>query len=212
MRPHLARAILVVLLIAAFARTGGAADESASFRWGFRERVRQEYALNAFDMENDLADDRNHIRVRTQLWFSYRPVENIELYAKINNEHRHYFKPDPDLDFDEFIHEFIFENLYVKLSNIAGSPVSVVLGRQDIIYGEGFLYMDGGPLDGSRTQYVNAARVIASFEDRTVEIHALSNQMRDQYLPVVNSQDKDLIEWDEAGGGLYYTPRCRRRR
>ena len=29
--------------------------------------------------------------------------------------------------------------------------------------------------------------------------------MQDQYLPVVNSQDKDLIEWDEAGGGLYYT-------
>ena len=204
MRLYLARTALTVLLIAVFARTGGAADEAASFRWGFRERVRQEYAMNAFDMENDLADDRNHIRVRTQLWLSYHPVNNLELYAKINNEHRHYFKPDRDLDFDEFIHELIFENLYVKLSNIGGSPVSVVLGRQNIIYGEGFLYMDGGPLDGSRTQYFNAAKVTASFKERTIEAHVLSNQTRDQYLPVVNGQEKDLIEWDEAGGGLYY--------
>jgi hypothetical protein len=205
MRSRIIHAVLAVLLVSAFAERGGAVEESGNFRWGFRERIRQEYIMNAFDMENDLADDRNHIRVRTQLWFSYSPASNLELYTKINNEHRHYFKPDPDLDFDEFIHEFILENLYVKLSNIAGTPVSAVIGRQNIIYGEGFLFMDGGPLDGSRTQYFNAVKVTAAFEERTVEIHALSDQKRDQYLPIVNSQDKDLIEWDEAGGGIYYT-------
>lgn len=205
MRSHLAGTALAILLLTAFTRMAGAEGESVTFKWGFRERIRQEYVMNAFDMENDLADDRNHIRVRTQLWLSYSPARNLELYMKINNEHRHYFKPDPDLDFDEFIHEFIFENLYVKLSNIAGSPISAVVGRQNIIYGEGFLYMDGGPLDGSRTQYVNAVKVTASYENRTIEVHALADPKRDQYLPVVNSQDKDLIEWDESGGGLYYT-------
>ena len=205
MRSRIIETVLVVLLVSGFAGRCVAAEESAKFRWGFRERIRQEYIMNAFDMDDDQADDRNHIRVRTQLWLSYSPARNLELYAKINNEHRHYFKPDPDLDFYEFIHEFIFENLYVKLSDIAGTPVSAVIGRQNIIYGEGFLYMDGGPLDGSRTQYVNAVKVTAAFEERTVEIHALSNQQRDQYLPIVNSQDKDMIEWDEAGGGIYYT-------
>jgi hypothetical protein len=204
MRLHIIRTLLAVLLVSSFAVAVGAEEKSDSFRWGFRERIRQEYIMNALDMDDDQDDDRNHIRVRTQLWLSYSPVENIELYAKINNEHRHYFKPDPDLDFNEFIHELIFENLYVKLSNIAGSPVSVVLGRQNIIYGEGFLYMDGGPLDGSRTQYFNAVKVTASCEKRTIEVHALADPKRDQYLPVVNSQDKDLIEWDESGGGIYY--------
>jgi hypothetical protein len=205
MRSHLARLALTILFVTVSAGAGGAAEESLSFKWGFRERIRQEYLMNAFDLDDNLADDRNHIRVRTQLWFSYSPIEDLELYAKINNEHRHYFKPDRDLDFDELIDEFILENLYVKLSNIGGFPVSAVIGRQNIIYGEGFLFMDGGPLDGSRTQYVNAVKVTAAFEKRTVEVHALSDPKRDQYLPVVNSRDKDLVEWDEAGGGIYYT-------
>ncbi len=207
MRSQLIRTALVVMLVSVSARAAGAVGESTSFKWGFRERIRQEYLENAFDMDSDLADDRNHIRVRTQLWMSYSPIEELEFYVKINNEHRHYFKPDRDLDFDELIDEFILENLYVKVAHIGGSPVTAVIGRQNIIYGEGFLMMDGGPLDGSRTQYVNALKVTAEFEERTVEVHALSDPKRDQYLPVVNSQDKDLIEWDEAGGGIYYTER-----
>jgi len=205
MRSYFIRVAVTAMLVSITARAACAAEEPVSFKWGFRERIRQEYLVNAFDMENDSADDRNHLRVRTQLWLSYSPVESLELYAKINNEHRHYFKPDRDLDFDELIDELILENLYVKLSNIAGTHVSAVIGRQNIIYGEGFLMMDGGPLDGSRTQYMNAVKVTAAFEGRTVEVHALSDPKRDQYLPVVNSRNKDLIEWDESGGGIYYT-------
>lgn len=180
-------------------------EEPSIFSWGFRERVRQEYLKNAFDMNNDLADDRNHIRVRSQLWFSIKPRKDLELYVKLNNEHRHYFKPDRDLEFDEFIHELIFENLYVELTDIAGSPVSVTLGRQDIMLGEGFLYMDGGPLDGSRTAYMNAVKVTVKGENRSLMVHALSNPQKDQYLPVINDQDKNLIESDEKGGGILFT-------
>lgn len=205
MKSYLVRTAILILIVSAAARAAGAEGESGAFKWGFRERIRQEYLSNAFDLENDLADDRNHIRVRTQLWCSYTPIEDLELYAKINNEHRYYIEPDRDLDFYEYVDELILENLYVKVSNIAGSPVSAVIGRQNIIYGEGFLMMDGGPLDGSRTQYVNALKVTAAFGERSVEVHALSDPKRDQYLPVVNSQNKELVEWDEAGAGIYYT-------
>jgi hypothetical protein len=201
------RFIAVLLVMAGVAAVSPrlAAEESATFSWGFQERIRQEYLMNGFDMENDVDDDRNHIRVRTQVWFSYRPHERFELFAKINNEHRHYLKPERDLDFDEFIDEFIFENLYLKATNIAGSPVSIILGRQNIMYGEGFLYMDGGPLDGSRTAYMNAVRIMIEGKERSLEIHALSDPARDEYLPRVNSRRKALVEWDEAGGGIYYT-------
>ncbi|MCK4351309.1 MAG: hypothetical protein KAX13_10635, partial [Candidatus Krumholzibacteria bacterium] len=77
-----------------------AQDEEASiFSWGFQERIRQEYLRNGFDMNNDFADDRNHIRLRTQLWFSIKPMEDIEFYIKLNNEHRHFLKPERDLEF-----------------------------------------------------------------------------------------------------------------
>jgi hypothetical protein len=188
-----------------------AQDEEASiFSWGFQERIRQEYLRNGFDMNNDFADDRNHIRLRTQLWFSIKPMEDLEFYIKLNNEHRHFLKPERDLEFEQFIDELIFESLYIKASNIAGSPVSVTLGRQNIMLGEGFLYMDGNPLDGSRTAYMNAVKVVVQGENRSLMVHALSNPQKDQYLPVINARDyRYLIESDEKGWGTVYTDTSR---
>ena len=146
-----------------------AQEEKASiFKWGFQERVRQESLLNCFDLESDYDDDRNHIRFRTQLWFSVKPKKDIELYVKLNNEHRYYMKPDKNLDIAEYMHELIFESLYLELSDIAGSPVTVTVGRQNIMLGEGFIYFDGNPLDGSRTAYMNAAKVSMKYENRSL--------------------------------------------
>ncbi len=184
-------------------------EEDSIFSWGFQERVRQEYLLNSIDLEDDLDDDRNHIRFRTQLWFSIKPRKDLELYIKLNNEHRYYMKPEKDLDFDEYMHEFIFESLYLELSDIAGSPVSVTLGRQNIMLGEGFIYFDGNPLDGSRTAYMNAVKVTVQGEERSLMLHALSNPQEDQYLPVINEQDKTLVESDEKGWGIVYTEKSR---
>lgn len=179
----------------------GAEREAPRLRWGFVERIRQAYILNGIDLESDIDDDRNYIRVRSQLWASFRPVDGVELYAKINNEHRHWMKPDIDFDIDEFI----FENLYLKLERIGGSPVSVIVGRQNIMLGEGFVLLDGGPLDGSRTAYMNAFRMIVENDERSLELHLISDPHRDEYLPRVNSKQKPLIEWDETGAGIYFT-------
>jgi hypothetical protein len=180
-------------------------SERSAFSWGFQERIRQEYLLNALDLDDDWDDDRNHIRFRTQLWFSIKPMEGLELYMKLNNEHRHYIKPDRDLEFEQYIDELIFESLYIEMSDIAGSPVSVTLGRQNIMLGEGFVCLDGGPLDGSRTAYMNAAKVTVKGENRSLMLHALSNPQQDQYLPVINDRDKNLIESDEKGWGALYS-------
>lgn len=185
-------------------------EEDSIFSWGFQERVRQEYLLNSIDLEDDLDDDRNHIRFRTQLWFSIKPRKDMELYIKLNNEHRHYMKPERDLDFEEYIDELIFESLYLEISDIAGSPVSVTLGRQNIMLGEGFIYFDGNPLDGSRTAYMNAVKVTVEGEMRSLMMHALSNPQKDQYLPVLNARDnRYLIESDEKGWGIVYTEKSR---
>ena len=178
------------------------ADENSfQFTWGFRERIRQTYIVNPFDLDDDSADDLNFFRVRSQLWFDLKAARGLELYAMINNEHRHYMKPDRDFDIDEFI----LENLYIKAHRIGGSPATLVIGRQNMMLDEGFIYMDGGPLDGSRTAYMNAARLILEWEKRSVEAHFLFNPKRDEYVPRVNSKRKPLIEHDELGAGLRLT-------
>ena len=199
-------AALVIICIHWFGAVRSCAEEQAAFRWGFDERIRQTYIENGFDLWDDNPDDWNFIRVRSRLWCQYSASSRVKLYAGLNNEHRHWFKSTRGYEDDDFeINELIFEKLYISINDILGFPVSIIAGRQNIMYGEGFLFMDGGPLDGSRTGYFNAVRMRIEDEKRSFEFHLLSNPSWDKYLPTLNCQRQPLIEYDEAGAGVYYT-------
>lgn len=175
------------------------------FDWGARLRIRQEYLANVFDFSRQDLDDRNYIRVRPQIWASYEPKKNLKLFAMITNEHRHWFKSERGYEKEDFeINEFIFENLYIEAHKLWGSPFGFKIGRQNLFYGEGFVCWDGGPLDGSRTAYFNALVLEWALDKRRLEVHAISDPKRDEYLPVLNDADQQLIEWKETGAGLYY--------
>jgi len=174
--------------------------------WGFNLRVRQAYIRNGFDLSNDGADDWNYLRVRSQLWGSFLPAENWKVQAMLNNEHRHWLKSNRGYEVEKFkIDEVIIESLYLQGKKVGQTPIGFTVGRQNLFYGEGFICWDGGPLDGSRTAYFNAALVHVEWGKRRFDIHAISNPRQDDYLPVINSQDRSLIEWDETGAGFYYT-------
>lgn len=201
----LASAAVLALFILVLSQSFPDAAEGPAFKWGFSERVRQTYISNAFDLSSGNDDDWSFFRVRSQLWCSYHPLEGVKLYAGLNNEHRHWMKSTRGYEDDDFeIDELIFENLYLSADRIGGSPVSIIAGRQNIMYGEGFLFMDGGPIDGSRTAYFNALRVKVTGEKRWVEAHLIMDPQRDDYLPVANSLRRDLVEYDERGAGIYY--------
>jgi len=200
--------LIIYVCISAIAVTPSivfSAQDESGFRFGFRERLRQTYLKNAFDLDGTGSDDWNFIRVRSHLWGSWSNAEGLKIYAQINNEHRHWFKSTRGYENEEFeIDEVILENLYISADRIAGSPFSIKVGRQNIRYGEGFLMMDGGPLDGSRTIYFNALKLKAELDRRSLEFHILSNPARDRYLPVVNCLHNDLVDSDETGAGIYY--------
>ncbi|MBN2070062.1 MAG: alginate export family protein [Candidatus Krumholzibacteriota bacterium] len=202
-------AIFFTILVAAaggFSAACLSAGEPAAFRYGFDERVRQTYIENGFDLHDGNSDDWSFFRVRTRLWCEWKPAERWTVHAALNNEHRHWFKSTKGYQDEDFeINELIFEKLYISANDIAGSPLSMTVGRQNIMYGEGFLFMDGGPLDGSRTGYFNAVRLGAKFEKRSIELHMLSNPSWDKYLPTLNCQRQPLIDYDEMGAGAYYT-------
>ena len=190
----------------ASALTQDAGGDASPWDWGFRLRLRETYIQNPFDLSGRNADDWHFIRVRSQLWGSYVPNEWWKVHAMLNNEHRHWFKSHIGLENDDFeINELIFESLYVQGKSLGYSPFGFTAGRQNLFYGEGFICWDGGPLDGSRTAYFNAVLLQGDWGERTLDAHFISNPEKDEYLPVVNDQDRNLIEWDETGAGLYYT-------
>jgi hypothetical protein len=180
--------------------------EKSPWDWGFRLRIRQAYIRNPFDLAEDYPDDWNYIRVRSQLWGAWAPNDCWRVHAMLNNEHRHWFKSNRGLENEDFeIDELIFESLYVRGKKLGSTPFGFKAGRQNLFYGEGFICWDGGPLDGSRTAYFNAVLLQGDWERRRLDVHFISNPEKDEYLPIVNDQDRNLIEWDETGAGLYYT-------
>lgn len=202
--------LLVALFLMAFSATLYA---EVKFSYGGAFRLRQELWEDAFDVNNDLGSgslaDRNFFRLRTQLWGRADLSENAGAYLRLVNEAKYYIGPykpnmprnDDRLDEDELL----IDNLYVDLKNIAGLPVDLRLGRQDLIYGEGFLVLDGTPGDGSRTIYFNAAKLTLKLNDgNSFDVVYLFDPKKDRYLPSLYPNEKKTLNTSDEEGVIVY--------
>jgi len=199
--------LVMILAISALAPLRAADNGSANprLKFYFWERVRQESWDNTMSLDEAAADTSSYVRLRTSLGAEWAPSGAWRLHLRLTNENRVYLAPklDPRLKTDFNVHEVIFDQLYVRWNSPGRQGLTATVGRFDMMLGEGFLVMDGGPLDGSRSGYFNALVLKAELETRRIEAHFVSNPARDDYLPVVNDQDQRLIEWKETGYGLY---------
>lgn len=200
MSPLHGRGVLrLTLLAVALSASSVPAAADSRLELGFEERVRSENWDDVTDFDGRVADARHQLRFRTRLWGKLDLGSRLEAMLGLNNESRRIFTPDQPMKLDEII----FETFYVDYR--FGERLRARLGRQDIRRGDGFLILDGGPLDGSRTMYVNALAVTWSPGASRLELVGISDPSRDRYLPVINSQDRFLIETDEHALGLYFT-------
>lgn len=178
--------------------TAPGAPPGATLELGFEERARTEYWLDVGDLRRPPSDARHQWRFRTRLWAKVAS-ERTDLAVGLDNESRKSALPRSALTLDETI----FETLYLEHRFPGG--VSARAGRQNLARGDGFLLMDGGPLDGSRAAYVNALDLSWARGSRRVDLLLVSDPDRDQYLPPIHDRHKPLIEWDERAVGLYAT-------
>ncbi|MCD4654495.1 hypothetical protein K8T06_11255, partial [bacterium] len=175
-------------------------SENNYFEFGFQHRVRFIDFEDIIDY-NEYVDDHNQFyRFRTRLWGKF-VRNNLEVKLQLTNEFRHYNEPDKDNNFDE-----IFIDLcYLKFDKIFDSDWSIRVGRQNFIKGDGFFLFDGSPLDGSRSIYFNSLILKRDFRFSNLELFAISNPAKDEYLPRIDDVDKPLIELDEEALGAYFT-------
>src|ERR1035437_6065175 len=175
-------------------------DTPSEFKISFSERFRIETWDNAITLSKAANAGTTYDRNRTSLMGQWFPDEQFEAGLMLTNEYRYYFAPTNKI-FN--LNEIFFDQLYLKYKDTFGA---VTLGRQNIMLGEGFIMMDGGPLDGSRAAYFNAARVdIAIDKTKILSGFATYVPQTDHLLPIINTQDQELIEQPEAGAGLYLT-------
>lgn len=171
-----------------------------SIAFGGDIRIRYERIDKAFDLGLDDSPLSDYLRIRPSLSFSYGISNNTQICARLTNESRIYLSDCEGCKSQ--IDEFVFDNLFIESRNPMGLPIYVRIGRQDIFYGNGLLICDGGPLDGSRTTYVNGVVLTSRIPLWGFDFFTLYNPRRDRFLPRINNKYTKMIENDEFVVGI----------
>ena len=193
-------AFVPTLALAALAFSPAAADSppGRKLELGFEERVRSENWDNSADFNKKVVDARHQWRFRTRAWAKLSAGAN-ELMIGFNDESRRLSTPHVALTLDEIV----IETLY--LDHRFSDGASIRVGRQNLTKGDGFILMDGSPLDGSRVAYFNAVDLGWTAGKSRLDLLVISDPYRDEYLPRIHDRKKSLLEWDENALGLYWT-------
>ena len=177
--------------------------EQKPFRITFSERARMTSVGEAATLDHN-APVTTFTRWRTYLGAYYNPSKHFEFRAELGNEARIYLTPPTA---KTAFNEIFFNQLYVDWKDIADLPIDLRVGRQCIMFDEGFIMVDGNPLVGSRSDYFNAAKATFRFnENNNLSAVFVYNPHRDKLLPVFNEGDhyQPLEEQTNNGAALYY--------
>jgi hypothetical protein len=176
-------------------------------------RFREHYGFNWTGLDRDKVDaagkqdaDFHWQRYRTRLWNKFKIDDDTAVNTRFTWEFRTWIHPESkqvETDFDEII----MDNLNLSMKNFLGTSATAILGRQDMVLGQGWLVADGTPTDGSRTFYFDAARFTFDLAEKTKldVIYISQHPKSDWWLKPINDRNKYVTQEEEEGGILYLT-------
>lgn len=192
--------------------------------WGLDFRMREIYAFNLLRLADDddgVRDDDWHFqRWRLRWWATFTPfgTKDISINTRLMWEFRTYEHPigrqhSQLSGYTPSSHKYddsdaMFDILNVTWKNVMGLPLTAVIGRQEIVFGDGWLICEGTPLDGSRTIYFDAIRLTYDWQETKTKIDLIYiDQAGDtsDHIKPFNDQDNHIVEQDERGVILYLT-------
>ncbi|MCL2700828.1 MAG: alginate export family protein [Phycisphaerae bacterium] len=171
-------------------------------------RARWEYSKAVPDLQRSGPNsETNLLRFRSRLGVKVKPVESIELNARVAWEFFVYHKPNARRHFDA--NEALFDKLNVTWKEtFGGMKNTLVVGRQEITdLGNGWLIFDGTPLDGSRTIFFDAVRNTLEIPDAKTTIDLAYMQQgaseNKHITPFGFEAPRYFAENDEIGAFVY---------
>jgi hypothetical protein len=174
-------------------------------KWGADVRLREHWTNNDRTLNEDAANHEWHYqRARQRLWLTGTPCPDLEINARLVWEFYNYCWPNTSNRRDFNVDEAMFDILNVKWKSPFGLPATVTVGRQELMFGDGWLVLDGTPLDGSRTISFDAARITYDLKDikTTADIVYINQTSReDRWIEPFNhqAQTRFTSENDEQG-------------
>jgi hypothetical protein len=190
------------------------------FEWGGDLRLRGIYAENVMFLLNEaeevfgFEDASYFFRIRGRVWGKAGPFfvdegaecpTGLSVYARVTSEPR-YFAQRGFLGRNVPLwDEVVLDNLYVDWQRIGGAPVSVRVGRQDMVYGRGFVILDGTPLDGSRTIYQDAIKATVHLDElkSVLDLFYINNKGRQKRIRPLNETEGLVAAFDTSVFGAY---------
>ena len=178
------------------------------FTWGADLRVRDEYFDNLLTLNpNNPLHVQNYMRFRGRIWASVTPIDDLSLNVRLANETREWFKPAGYTPYSGQTgvdwRDGIFDNLNVQWRNVAQWPLTLTVGRQDILLGDGWLVGDGTPFDGSWTYFLDSARATINLKEQktTIDLIGIIQDAHDDgWLETINA-NQHLVETEQNEKG-----------
>lgn len=195
---------MLICVLSLLPLSSPAADAAPAWSWGGDLRLREVGINNANALqESSPSAERHFQRYRLRAWGQAQPGEDVIVNGRLMWEGRHYNEPDSAAaGFDtNYSGAVMFDNLYVQADKVGGLPLKLKLGRQDIILGNGWLMLDGSPLDGSRTIFFDALRATWSSGLNAVDAIVLKQNPRTSLT--LDGKVEDQTEQNEKGLVLY---------
>lgn len=196
---------IVIIVLACFSFTYGDIKAETNQPWklrlGFFERFRIETWDNTVSLNSEALAGTSYARNRTNLSGQLTYKNAAEFNLTFGNEFRHYFVPETRA-FN--LNEIFIDQLNIKWNPNLSVLSSITIGRQDMSFGEGFVIMDGGPLDGSRSAYFDAARADLTLASKKLLTCFYVNQNdKDRFLPIINNKKQAMNPRPEHAVGIY---------
>jgi hypothetical protein len=175
------------------------------FSWGADVRIREEAFKNAITLNSEnVKSQYSFQRYRERVWATITPVENLDINARLIYEPRHYSQPAVLEGWAT--DEAMFDILNVSYKKAFGLPLTVTVGRQEIILGDGWLVLEGTPEDGSRTISFDAVRTTWDLKPIATTVDAIyinQDARSDQYIENFCDAQQYVRTDNEQGTILY---------
>lgn len=155
---------------------------------GGEMRLRGEGFNNALDLADSLRDGYNFYRLRTRAWFDAIPRPGLHAYFRLGNEYR-WGRGEREAGVRDAQGKLSLDNGWVEFRFAGAEGPSLRFGRQDLLYGEGFLIWDGTPADGSSSSHFDAMKL--NWAHRGLSIDLLTAKMDDEGFGT-KARDEDL--------------------
>jgi hypothetical protein len=148
---------------------------------GLDVRLREVYTRNMFTLNDQFGDptaNSNHMqwqRYRTRWSTIWTMAPDVTFNTRLVWEFWSISSPEqmpvaglrPLAQRDTDFRELIFDTMNIKWKNAFDAPMTLTVGRQDIVLGTGWLVLDGTPGDGSRTIFFDAVRATIDLQEKT---------------------------------------------